>query len=258
MEYLKIWTNFREAMTPLSDAEKGRLFDAMLSYAETGEIPNLNGNERFVFPSAKQSIDRMAARDEQLRLNGSKGGRPKKAKTTEHNQQKPNETKQNQSEPDESLNIIKENKIYKQQHRAREETAVGEVEVDPLILKIQQELNGLTDTHYQALNDYREELSDEVVSYAIDSAVANGIRNWAYVAAILRDYSRNGVKTVGAAKAQDEKHREKKGSQPRLLRAQDYKQREYHEDEMKKILGVDDLFISDEEYLKRYGKPRTA
>ena len=42
--------------------------------------------------------------------------------------------------------------------------------------------------------------------------------------------------------------------QPRLLRAQQYEQREYKESEMQKILGVDDLYISDEEYLKRYGK----
>jgi len=45
---------------------------------------------------------------------------------------------------------------------------------------------------------------------------------------------------------------------PRVLRAQDYHQREYKEEEMQKILGVDDIFISDEEYFARYGKPRTA
>lgn len=42
--------------------------------------------------------------------------------------------------------------------------------------------------------------------------------------------------------------------QPRLLRAQQYEQREYKESEMQKLLGVDDLYISDEEYFKRYGK----
>jgi hypothetical protein len=41
---------------------------------------------------------------------------------------------------------------------------------------------------------------------------------------------------------------------PKVLRAQDYEQREYHEEDMKKILGVDDLFVSDEEYFRRYGK----
>jgi hypothetical protein len=40
---------------------------------------------------------------------------------------------------------------------------------------------------------------------------------------------------------------------PKLMRAQDYEQREYHEDEMKKILGVDDIFLTDEQYFERYG-----
>ena len=36
MEYLKIWVSFREVTECLADDEKGRLFDAMLAYAETG------------------------------------------------------------------------------------------------------------------------------------------------------------------------------------------------------------------------------
>ena len=39
MEYLKIWVSFREVTECLADDEKGRLFDAMLAYAETAEPP---------------------------------------------------------------------------------------------------------------------------------------------------------------------------------------------------------------------------
>ena len=56
--YLKIYTDFRECLTTLGDAEKGRLFDAMLLYAERGEEPNLSGNERHIWPLAKMNIDR--------------------------------------------------------------------------------------------------------------------------------------------------------------------------------------------------------
>ena len=78
MEYLKIWTSFREVISPLNDAEKGRLFDAMLIYAESGEQPELKGNERYIWPSAKQAIDRAVQKAETLRQNGNKGGRPPK------------------------------------------------------------------------------------------------------------------------------------------------------------------------------------
>lgn len=61
--YLKIYTDFRECLTTLGDAEKGRLFDAMLLYAERGEEPNLSGNERHIWPLAKMNIDRQKAKD---------------------------------------------------------------------------------------------------------------------------------------------------------------------------------------------------
>lgn len=82
MKYLKVFTDFADAMEELGDAERGRLFTAMLKYAETGAAPDFRGNERFIWPVAKLQIDRMAAECEgkakTSRENGSKGGRPKK------------------------------------------------------------------------------------------------------------------------------------------------------------------------------------
>ena len=60
MKYLKVFTDFREFMEPLTDEEKGRLFAAMLIYAEDGSQSPLEGNERFVWAMAKRIIDREA------------------------------------------------------------------------------------------------------------------------------------------------------------------------------------------------------
>ena len=60
MKYLKVFTDFSSSLNPLGDAECGRLFKAMLEYARTGQEPDLRGNERFIWPTAKQSIDRDA------------------------------------------------------------------------------------------------------------------------------------------------------------------------------------------------------
>ena len=57
MKYLKVFTDFVENMSDLGDAERGRLFTAMLEYAETGEEPALRGNERFLWATAKKNID---------------------------------------------------------------------------------------------------------------------------------------------------------------------------------------------------------
>lgn len=61
MHYLKVFTDFVQVIDPLGDAEKGRLFVAMLKYAETGEEPRFSGSERFVWPTAKLNIDREVA-----------------------------------------------------------------------------------------------------------------------------------------------------------------------------------------------------
>ena len=53
MKYLKIFTDFVIDMEALGDAERGRLFTAMLLYAETGEDVELKGNERFIWAKSK-------------------------------------------------------------------------------------------------------------------------------------------------------------------------------------------------------------
>lgn len=81
MDYLKVWTSFRHVIAPLNDSEKGRLFDAMLVYAETGVEPSeFKGNERYLWQVAKLDIDRTAQKCETLKANGSK---PKQRQATE-------------------------------------------------------------------------------------------------------------------------------------------------------------------------------
>ena len=106
MKYLKVWTSFREVMEPLSDAEKGRLFVMMLIYAESFTEPeDFSGNERFVWPAAKQLIDLTYSENLKQRENGKKGGRPK----TNENPDKPTETQNNPEKPNESLKEKKSN-----------------------------------------------------------------------------------------------------------------------------------------------------
>ena len=118
MKYLKIWTNFQELMETLKDDEKGRLFCMMLDYADSKNEPEtFIGNERFLWPVAKQHIDLAAQKNEILRKNGMKGGRPK-AEETKQNQTEPNETKENQTkaykrkEKKRNVNEKKDNSLF--------------------------------------------------------------------------------------------------------------------------------------------------
>ena len=53
--------NFIVNLKELSMAERGRLFTSMLQYSIDGTVPALGGNERYIWPAAKQMIDDDAA-----------------------------------------------------------------------------------------------------------------------------------------------------------------------------------------------------
>lgn len=68
MTYIKLFIDYLDAIEPLGDAERGRLFTSLLEYAKSGEAPHLSGNERFIFPMIRAQIDRdRAAFDEDSR-----------------------------------------------------------------------------------------------------------------------------------------------------------------------------------------------
>lgn len=92
-EYFNAYHSYLEAIEPLNDAERGRLFTACLFYSMTGEVPELRGNERFVFAGMKSQIDRDSKQYESRcatnRKNGALGGQ---TKPSERYQTVPNAT----------------------------------------------------------------------------------------------------------------------------------------------------------------------
>ena len=54
-------TQFTSAIDTLTDAERGRLFTAMLEYARTGAAPDLSGSERGAWGPVKAVVDKQRA-----------------------------------------------------------------------------------------------------------------------------------------------------------------------------------------------------
>ena len=52
------YNSFLDAMEPLNDAERGRLFTQCLQYSIGGADGRLSGNERFLWPMIKSQMDR--------------------------------------------------------------------------------------------------------------------------------------------------------------------------------------------------------
>ena len=96
MTYIKLFVDYLDAIEPLGDAERGRLFTSLLEYARSGEAPQLNGNERFLFPMMRAQIDRdnaaMTVLSETRSRAGKSGAEAKQANAefAKQNKQMPN------------------------------------------------------------------------------------------------------------------------------------------------------------------------
>lgn len=102
----QVYYDYEEHLELLSDEEKGRLLMAMLKYAKTGEVSDLEGATMMAFSFIRSQMDRDDAKYEETcrknRKNGSKGGRPKETEQSSENPKNPTviqETEQLSQEP---------------------------------------------------------------------------------------------------------------------------------------------------------------
>lgn len=104
--FVCLYLDYAKTLAPFSDAERGRLMTAMLNYAASGKEPEFFGSERYIWPFLQGQIDRdkknYAERCARNRINGAKGGRPRKTD--------PEETEWFSEEPKKPNNNTNKNK----------------------------------------------------------------------------------------------------------------------------------------------------
>jgi hypothetical protein len=99
-----LYTDYRQHLELLSDAERGKLLIALFDYAENSSVPELDGIVKMAFSFIKAQMDRdnkkygsICKRNQQ---NGAKGGRPKKPKKPSGLFRNPNEPKKADTDND--------------------------------------------------------------------------------------------------------------------------------------------------------------
>lgn len=221
---MKVWVSFLDLIKPLYYDEIGRLFEMMLIYAESGKEPDdFEGNERFLWPVAKQQIDLAAEKNEILRQNGMKGGRPKNAET-KTNQTEPNETKRNQTKAYKE----KESKVIesKEKERNEKEGFLDDADAREIQHDHDRILDAAGDAGFVMGNSVRAALirlySEHGLQKVLDgiaSCVKHGAPNLAYLEACMKD--------------------KPKPSGGKVLNAQNFQQRDYSsvDDELKQKLA---------------------
>nr|DAL02008.1 MAG TPA: hypothetical protein [Caudoviricetes sp.] len=167
--YVKAFYDWPEQMSALKDEEKGRLFVAILKYGETGEIPEMQGAERILFPVFKAQIDRDAGRSEagkkavNARWSKEKAEEPIQKNTEDTNVYEPIRTDTDVYDAYEAIPKKKEEK-----EKEEEEELVYAISVSPSITDNADDL-------IDRLTDGRTDLRDDFVA-AVKLAAADMLK----------------------------------------------------------------------------------
>lgn len=214
-EYFNAYHSYIEAIEPLNDAERGRLFTACLTYSKTGEVQELCGNERFVFAGMKSQIDRDVEAYElkcaKNRANGSKGGQ---ANATERYQSLPNAPDRPRTPP-------------KEKEKEKEKDISTAVDTRAARKRLSHGTYGwvkLTDDEASKLiSDLGQAEFDRCVKYVDESAQSSGNKNrWKDWNLVIRRCSR-------------EKWGERGAGLQRRNKAIDYEQHALSDDQLNHI-----------------------
>ena len=207
--YIKVFIDYLDAIEPLGDAERGRLFTALLTYARTGEAPQLGGNERFLFPMMRAQIYRdIAGMDDLSKIrseSGKKGGRPKKQTKAK----KPNAFFESKKSKDKDED--KDNNTTPLPPSGGLAVAVDE-DLGRVMACYEQSIGTPPRSLVDAVREYLQTLSADIVCLAIEEAAAHGARNWAYIRSILNRCRDTGIRTRADWEAGEAgKNRKKQG-----------------------------------------------
>lgn len=111
MTFVCLYRDYIATLDSISDIARGKLVKAMLHYAFTGEELPLTGDAKVLWPTFRSQIDRdqenYQKKYDRNRINGSKGGRPRK---NPPDLEKPKKPKDNNNENDIDNNIENESK----------------------------------------------------------------------------------------------------------------------------------------------------
>ena len=167
--YVKAFYDWPEQMSALKDEEKGRLFVAILKYGETGEIPEMQGAERILFPVFKAQIDREAGRSEA-------GKKAVNARWSKENAEEPVREDTDDTNVYEAIRTDTESyEAYEAIPKKKEEKEKEEEEELVYAISVSPSITDNVDDFIDRLTDGRTDLRDDFVD-AVKLAVADMLK----------------------------------------------------------------------------------
>ena len=224
-----IYIDYEEQFSLLTDEQLGQLIRAIMKYEKTSEIPKLDGMFKMAFSFIKTQLDRDREKYEEKcaknRENAKRGGRPKK----QTDNKKPNGFEENQMDAKKPDNDDEDDNDNEEDEDNNNNDVVSDSCVDGLqgvIDFYNNNIGFLSPYGLKILESYAEDLSSELVIYAMQISVENNKKTISYIKAILNNWAKANIKTLEEAKRENKK---------KVSNDKQIEQREYTEEEFNKL-----------------------
>lgn len=194
------YNSWLKALEPFGDAERGRIWTALLEYSNGLAIDgHSSGNERFILPMLLDQIDRDTQKNEKK----SQTLKERQSQSTPSNPAQPIATRSNPPK-DKDKNKDKDKDIP----TTAAACAQGEqynADLAECIQRYEQNCGSVPRAVADAINAALLKFPASLICQAIDEAAANNARRWSYISKILDRCEQQGICTVEAYLAEKER-----------------------------------------------------
>ena len=194
------YNSWLKALEPFGDAERGRIWTALLEYSNGLAIDgHSSGNERFILPMLIDQLDRDTQKNEKK----SQTLKERQSQSTPSNHTQPTTTRSNPPK-DKDKNKDKDKDIP----TTAAACAQGEqynADLAECIQRYEQNCGSVPRAVADAINAALLKFPASLICQAIDEAAANNARRWSYISKILDRCEKQGIYTVDAYLAEKER-----------------------------------------------------
>lgn len=194
------YNSWLKALEPFGDAERGRIWTALLEYSNGLAIDgHSSGNERFILPMLLDQIDRDTQKNEKK----SQTLKERQSQATPSNPAQPTATRSNPPK-DKDKNKDKDKDIP----TTAAACAQGEqynADFADCIQRYEQNCGSVPRAVADAISTTLLKFPASLICQAIDEAAANNARRWSYISKILDRCEQQGICTVEAYLAEKER-----------------------------------------------------
>lgn len=198
-EYMCLYHSWQDTGAPLTDEEFGRLVRGALKYSADGTVPDLTGNEKYLWPTIKWQIDRDKQYYEESsnrrREAGRKGGSTKASNAAKRAS---NPSIASDASGDVSPLSNPSITITNTNTNTNISTTATEADLSTCVKCFEQNIGAISRAVFDDMRVWLGQLPADLVCEAIAEAAKSNKRNWNYIKAILKRCVQQNVLTVDA------------------------------------------------------------